>query len=87
MVKIGMDFTVDQDFGSIERYADNRFQLLSTDISKLNGMLTKSYCQPYLANGQFNIFAGTTAVILDTPAVYQYHAGMDTWYEVIPVDE
>lgn len=87
MIKIGMDFTVDQDFGGIERYANDRFQLLSTDIDKLNTMLTKAHCQPYLANGQFNVFAGATAVVLGTSAVYQYHAGTDTWYEVIPADE
>ena len=43
-----MDFTTDIDFGSIERYADNRFQLLSADIED------DTY-EPYIENTEVDL--------------------------------
>ena len=87
MKKLGMNFSQNVDFGSIERYQNSKFQLLSDDINKLNTMLTREYCTPRLAFGSFDVPSGSVAIVLDTPSVYQYYGQGDEWYEVIPVEE
>lgn len=89
IVKFGMMFQDSApDFGSIEKRDNKSFILLSADISKLNSALTKSGCLPLMKSGSaFTVNSGTTAIVLDKPAVYMYHSGTDTWYEVIPVEE
>lgn len=88
-IKFGMTFagTV-PDFGSIEQCDHRSFTLLAADISKLNSTLTRTNCEPLLISGStFSVYSGTSAIVLDEPAVYMYHSGTDRWYEVIPVDE
>ena len=92
-VKLGMTFQADNvpDFGSIEMNPYSKtFYLLAEDIPKLNSTLTKTVCTPYLENdSDFCIQTGDTAYILDwitaeTGAMYIYHSGTDSWYEVLP---
>ena len=89
VVKFWMSFQSSvPDFGSIERVCDGSFVLLAADISKLNSALTRTVCQPLLtAGGMFSVDSGTSAIVLDAPALWMYHGGTDTWYEVIPEDE
>lgn len=85
-VMLGMIFEENNvpDFGSIEQGQDGVLTLLNDDRSKLNSKLTRSFCTPYLSSGsKFSIKGGTTAIIADVPAVWRYHAGTDTWYEII----
>lgn len=88
-IKFGMLFRDSvPDFGSIEQCDHRSFTLLAADISKLNSTLTRANCEPLLVSGSaFSVYSGTSAIVLDEPAVYMYHSGTDTWYEVIPVDE
>ena len=78
------DSTDMPDFGSIEPGADGVLTLLAADVSKLNSALTRTVCTPKLAGGSsFSVSGGTNAIVADEPAVWRYHAGTDTWYEVI----
>lgn len=86
VIKLGMLFADNNvpDFGSIEMGVDGALTLLETDKSKLNSLLTRAGLASYLSAGEaFAIQGGTCAVIADEPAVWRYHSGTDTWYEVI----
>ena len=88
-IKFGMTFagTV-PDFGSIKQCDHRLFSLLAAGFDKLNSTLTRATCQPLLKSGSaFSVYSGTSAIVLDEPAVYMYHSGTDRWYEVIPVEE
>ncbi len=88
VIKLGMLFNEGEapDFGSIEqnpRYS-GEYSLLAADIPKLNSMLTRSSCLSYLSNtADLPIMSGSTALVLDEPAVWRYHTGTDRWYEVV----
>ena len=88
VIKLGMLFNEGEapDFGSIEqnpRYPGEH-SLLAADIPKLNSMLTRSACLSYLSNpADLPIMSGSTALVLDEPAVWRYHTGTDRWYEVV----
>lgn len=90
--KLGMLFDENNapNFGSIEAnpIVPGEYSLLETDISKLNSALTKTACTPYLNSAsEFSVTSGSNAIVVDAPAVWRYHAGTDTWYEIIPEDE
>ena len=89
VIKLGMVFNEGSvpDFGSIEMGQDGALTLLDDDKSKLNSTLTRAGCTSYLADSSmFSIAGGTNAVVADAPAVWRYHSGSDTWYEVIEND-
>lgn len=85
----GMKFipTFDLDFGSIHINPDGDYTLLADDINKLNNVLTKSVCTPYLIDTQvFNVKSGAIAVIANwktagTAKAYIYEPTSDAWYE------
>ena len=88
VIKLGMVFDAENapDFGSIEGEGCE-FTLLAEDIAKLNTVLKRSVCTALGA--QWGIPSGANAVVADhisagTGAVYRYHEGSDTWYEIIP---
>lgn len=86
VIKLGMVFESASapDFGSIERSPEGEFTLLDDDKAKLNTALKKSVCAPLLQDGSlFSVQSGAIAVVVDEPAVWRYHAGTDTWYEII----
>lgn len=93
VIKLGMLFNGNNvpDFGSIEQDSGSgSLFLLAEDIPKLNSVLTKTACLPYLENSnEFRFHTGDTAYILDwiteeTGSIYVYHSGTDYWYEAIP---
>ncbi len=93
VIKLGMTFCEGNvpDFGSIEQdSAGHSLFLLAEDISRLNTVLTKSACLPYLEHGSpFRFHTGDTAYVLDwltaeTASMFIYHSGTDHWYEAIP---
>ena len=89
MARLNMDFKEGQepDFGSVEVCWADEYTLLAADVRKLNTVLTRDACTPLLASGNFKVVPGAVAIVLDEPAVWKYHSGTDTWYEVIPADE
>ena len=91
IIKLGMAFDSSNapNFGSIEENPkyQGEYTLLAAHIAKLNNALTKTACTPYLSSAEdFAVTSGSNAVVADEPAVWRYHAGTDTWYEVISND-
>ena len=70
------------DFGSIafDRYGEN-LHLLSTDISKLNSVLTRAVCIGTYNAGTFYFQSGDVAIVDDTQRAFVYNADSDSWTE------
>ena len=81
---LGMNFPDDTnvDFGSIafDRYGEN-LHLLSTDISKLNSVLTRAVCIGTYNAGTFYFQSGDVAIVDDTQRAFVYNADSDSWTE------
>lgn len=82
--KLNMNFPddTDVDFGSIafDRYGEN-LHLLSTDISKLNSVLTRAVCIGTYNAGTFYFQSGDLAIVDDTQRAFVYNADSDSWTE------
>lgn len=70
------------DIGSIafDRYGEN-LHLLSTDISKLNSVLTRAVCIGTYNAGTFYFQSGDVAIVDDTQRAFVYNADSDSWTE------
>ena len=70
------------DFGSIafDRYGEN-LHLLSTDISKLNSVLTRAVCIGTYNADTFYFQSGDVAIVDDTQRAFVYNADSDSWTE------
>ena len=81
---LGMNFpdNTDIDVGSIafDRYGEN-LHLLSTDISKLNSVLTRAVCIGTYNAGTFYFQSGDVAIVDDTQRAFVYNADSDSWTE------
>lgn len=81
---LNMNFpdNTDIDVGSIafDRYGEN-LHLLSTDISKLNSVLTRAVCIGTYNAGTFYFQSGDVAIVDDTQRAFVYNADSDSWTE------
>jgi len=68
--------------GSIkfDRYGEN-LHLLSTDISKLNSVLTRAVCIGTYNAGTFYFQSGDVAIADDTQRAFVYNSTSDSWHE------
>ena len=68
--------------GSIkfDRYGEN-LHLLSTDISKLNSVLTRAVCIGTYNAGTFYFQSGDVAIVDDTQRAFVYNSTSDSWHE------
>lgn len=92
IIKLGMIFdeSTAPDFGSIAEISGSELTVLSTDIARLNSILTKSVCGPLALNG-FSIRNGTVCFVpnwktAQTAKAYMYESSSDQWYEMIEND-
>lgn len=69
-------------FGSIAfDRSERNIVLLSTDISKLNSMLTRAVCIGTYGAGTFYFRSGDLAYVPDTQRLFMYESTSDTWHE------
>ena len=69
-------------FGSIAfDRSERNVVLMSTDISKLNSMLTRAVCIGTYGAGTFYFRSGDLAYVPDTQRLFMYESTSDTWHE------
>ena len=72
----------DIDVGSIAfDRSERNVVLMSTDISKLNSMLTRAVCIGTYGAGTFYFRSGDLAYVPDTQRLFMYESTSDTWHE------
>lgn len=67
--------------GSMAIDKDGSVILLSRDISKLNGILTRSTIVGTYG-AEFPYQSGDVAVVPDATRIFMYESSSDTWYEL-----
>lgn len=82
LVKMGFDPDNLPNLGSIEFDREGQYlHLISTDISKLNSILTKTVCENTYHVDKFYFKSGDVAIVDDTQRAFVYNSTLDTWTE------
>lgn len=81
---LGMNFADNNypDFGSMKMDKRNEYlHLINDDISKLNGLLTRSVCVGTYGADRFTFDSGDVAIVDDSQKAFVYNSTLDAWTE------